>query len=56
MHGIGDAVGAAIGALIGLCIIGALIGLYIFIPLGLWKLIEIVIWLWAHVHFSAPPT
>lgn len=24
----------------------------IFIPLGLWKLAEIIIWLWRHVHVS----
>ena len=27
----------------------------IFVPLGMWKLIEIIIWLWAHVHFGAAP-
>jgi uncharacterized membrane protein len=47
MHGIGDAIGAAIAALIGLCII--------FVPLGMWKLIEVIIWLWANVHFGAAP-
>ena len=37
----------AINALIVLCTL--------FVPLGLWKLIEIIIWLWSHVHFGAAP-
>ena len=45
MQEVVDAIGAAIGALIVLCII--------FVPLGMWKLIEIIIWMWAHVHFGA---
>ena len=41
MQGIGE----AINALIVLCII--------FVPLGMWKLVEIIIWVWANVHFGA---
>jgi len=26
--------------------------LVVFVPLGLWKFIEIIIWLFHHVHFS----
>lgn len=26
--------------------------LIIFIPLGLWKLIDIIIWVWNHIHIT----
>lgn len=29
-----------------------LILLIIFVPLGLWKMVEIAIWLWTHVHIG----
>lgn len=29
-----------------------LIALIIFVPLGIWKLVEILIWLWNNVHIS----
>ena len=47
MNGVGEAIEALICGLIVLCII--------FVPLGMWKLVEIIIWLWAHVHFGAAP-
>lgn len=47
MSGLGDAVGALIKALIVMVII--------FVPLGTWKAIEIIIWIWNHVHFGVKP-
>ncbi len=29
------------------------VALLVTTPLGLWKLVEIIIWAWAHVHFGA---
>lgn len=28
--------------------------LAIFMPLGLWKLVELVWWVWSHLHWGAP--
>lgn len=39
-----DGIGAAIKGLLFLCVI--------FVPLGLWKLIEIIIWFFSHVHID----
>jgi uncharacterized membrane protein len=47
MNGLGDAVGALLKAIVIL--------LVVFVPLGLWKLIEIIIWIWSHVHFGVKP-
>lgn len=29
------------------------VALLVTTPLGLWKLVEIIIWAWEHVHFGA---
>lgn len=42
MQGIGDAIGNMFMAM--------LIALIIFVPLGIWKLVEIILWLVKHVH------
>jgi hypothetical protein len=47
MSGLGQAFAAVerlIAFLVILCVI--------FIPLGIWKLVEIAIWAWHHVHFA----
>jgi uncharacterized membrane protein len=44
IDGIGDAFGNFIGGLVTLCII--------FVPLGIWKFVEIIIWLFTHVKIS----
>lgn len=44
MNGIGDGIGKMLMTMFVL--------LGIFIPLGLWKLIEIIIWLFTHVKVS----
>lgn len=44
MGDIGRAVGDMIAALFFLCVV--------FVPLGLWKLIEIIAWVFHHVHWS----
>jgi hypothetical protein len=46
MNGIGDGIGTLIFGLIGLCII--------FVPLGAWKAIEIIYWIWSHIHWGTP--
>jgi hypothetical protein len=48
MNGIGNAIGSILEVLYCLGISLAILAL-----LGIWKLIEIIIWLWAHVHFGA---
>lgn len=42
MQGISDAIGNMFMAM--------LIALIIFVPLGIWKLVEIILWLVKHVH------
>lgn len=37
-------IGSAIGGLAALAIVS--------VPLGVWKLVEILVWLWRHVHVS----
>lgn len=44
MQGVADAIGSFITTLFVLCVI--------FVPLGLWKLIEIIIWLFRHIDIS----
>jgi hypothetical protein len=44
MSDLGDAVGAWIN--------GMIILIFISVPLGLWKLIDIVIWLFSHVEIG----
>ena len=44
MHGIGEAIDAMFAAMFGLIVI--------FVPLGLWKLIEIIIWVFSNVSVS----
>ena len=44
MQGFGEAIGSIINGLMILCII--------FVPLGLWKLIEIIIWIFHHVYIG----
>jgi len=39
-----DQIGKAICGLIGL--------LFLILPLGIWKAIEIIIWIFNHVHFG----
>ncbi len=45
--GLGDAIGAFISGMIILCIVS--------VPLTLWKLVEIVIWICHHVHIGVTP-
>lgn len=47
MSGYGDSVGALFKA--------AAVMLFVFVPLGAWKMVDIIIWVWAHVHFGATP-
>lgn len=44
VQGIGDAIGRLMATLMILCVI--------FVPLGAWKAIEIIIWLWKNVKVS----
>ena len=44
MGDVAKSIGDLIRGLILLCII--------FVPLGLWKLVEIIIWICRHIHFS----
>jgi hypothetical protein len=43
---IGEGIGRLIAALFCLCVI--------FVPLGAWKAIEILCWVWSHIHWGAP--
>ena len=47
MNGIGDAIGGAIGSLFIIAVVGL-----VMMPLGIWKLIEIIIWACKHIHWS----
>ena len=47
MNGIGEGIGRMLFGLMGLCLL--------MLPLAVWKAVEIVIWVWAHVHFGAQP-
>lgn len=38
-----------IGPLVTVAIAGI-----VMMPLGLWKLVEIILWVWARVHWGAP--
>ena len=44
MRDIGDAIGNAFAMMFYLCCV--------FVPLGMWKLIEIIVWVFRHVHFG----
>lgn len=46
MGDIGKAIGELIAGLFILCVI--------FVPLGLWKLIEILLWVFSHIHWGKP--
>lgn len=43
MDGFGAALGRAFEIMLVCCVI--------FVPLGLWKLVEIVLWLWRHISW-----
>jgi hypothetical protein len=43
--------GSLIAALIELLKLGGAL-LLIFVPLGAWKLVEILIWVWSHIHWG----
>jgi hypothetical protein len=47
MQGIGDGLEALFKMMVVLIIV--------FVPLGMWKLVEIVIWAWANIHFGEQP-
>lgn len=32
----------------------ALVLLAVFVPLGLWKLVELLWWVWSHLHWGSP--
>lgn len=42
----------AIGDLVDGLMWFALIGVFILLPLAIWKLIDIIIWLCHHIHFT----
>ena len=41
-----------VGDALGKMFMGMLISLIIFVPLGMWKLVEIIVWLVKHVHIG----
>ena len=45
VQGMMDGVGTALAALFAICVVS--------VPLGLWKLVEIVIWVLSHLRWEA---